>query len=252
MRIRNFLRLGVEGEQPDPAAAATEDVDLDSLDLESTEQSAAPEQESTETPQESSADRRARELESQLETERAARRAIEQTRPAPAAQPAADTEYEREEAEIRRLEASGATQDQIGWARWKIGVDRSNRQTQRTAEQLRNEARDLSDKGSFERLEVTNPKLYKRYSTRVEEAYQQAAKSGQPVSRTIILKLMLGDDFLSGKVKSKTQAKEAPAAPAKQVDRGRSPGMVRSDVQSRTTNRNDSAKLRERLSNKLI
>jgi hypothetical protein len=257
--LLRFLTLGVD--EPDPPtddedqdvnadAGGTGDESLDDLlDVVEPPAGQAP---TGDAPAENAAvkeaRRRAADLELQLEDERRARQAAEQRVPAPVS--GADPETEREDAELAQARASGATPDQLSWLQWKIDSNRKIRASERASTGALREAQDVADRAAFDRLEVSKPQVYKRYAERVEKAMQEMRAKGQNAPRLAVLRLLIGDDIMNGKIKPKTVARPAPDAAAGTVDRGRSPG-IRSDVRGKA-GQNERDKRRARLENQLI
>lgn len=228
-RLLAYLRLGAaEGEADPPAEpaapAAGADDDLFGDDGElldaAEEGGGTPAADPEETPALKEARRRAEEADRRADGERAAREELQRQIPAP--KPPIDTDYEREEQQLAAARAGGYTAEQIALLEWQINSNRTIRATNRDSKAALQQAQDLQDRTAFERLEVTHPKVYKRYAQRVDAAVADMRAKGQtPAPRAAILRLMIGDDLLSGKV--------APKKKAPPVERGRTPG-VRSDV----------------------
>jgi len=226
-RLLRYLFLGVVEGEPEPAApepTAEPGDDLfgdDGTLLDAAEEGGGtPAAEPEETPALKEAKRRADEAEARANDERSRREALERAAPAPT--PQRDPDFEREEMELRQAREGGATPEQIAWLQWKIDSNRKIRTTERSAGSALQEARDLADRTAFERLEITHPKVYQRYASRVDAAVADMRAKGQQVPpRAAILRLMIGDDLLAGKV--------APKKKAAPVERGRTPG-IRSDV----------------------
>jgi len=245
-----FLTLGAaEGEgaapaTPDPSTdAGTGDDDLfgetgDDLIDAAEAGGGAPKVEEEETPALKEARRRAQDAEERAErAERAARE-----RPAPTAPtPTRDPDYEREEQEMAQARAAGSTPEQIAWLQWKIDSNRKMRASERTSQSALQESREIADRTAFEKLELTKPQVYKRYAERVEAAVNDMRAKGQaPAPRLAILRLLIGDDIMNGKVKPK--AKAAP------VERGRSP-VIRSDTRGGKGTMTEHEKRKQRLAN---
>ena len=246
-----FLWLGADPEvdppvdpAPDPAPdAVVEDDDLPQGDLD-TDLSTVP---AKPDPAEraTAAERRATDLERELAAERAARA----SQPPPP--PAADPDYQREEEQLAQARSTGASTDQLSWLQWQIESNRRIRNSERSSQGALAQARDLSDKADFDRLEITKPKTYKAYRDRIEKMVADTRSKGQAVpSRMVILRLLIGDDIMNGNVKSKTAAKPAAEATTERVARPRVP-VNRSDVSARAT-QNERDKRRERLRNQPI
>lgn len=162
-------------------------------------------------------------------------------------QSAPDTEaqrlFEDEEARLRNPEVS--EQDKY-WIR----ANRTLRENTRTANQALTTAADMRDRTDFDRLAVTNPKVHKMYCERVEQELGKMRAKGQDAPRLALLRFMIGNDVMDGKLKSKPKAKASAAAAASGVDRGKPPG-ARSDMSAkgRTT---ESQKRRARLEGQAI
>ena len=153
--------------------------------------------------------------EATLETERRMRQS---------AQPSDDQrQWEAEEARLRDAETS----DQ---EKWQIRSNRTIRQSAFNAHQALSTAADMRDATEFDRLATTNPKVYDRYKDRVEKLRGEWAAKNVFPPRKELLKMLLGEDILNGKVKSGPKAKAKTVAEERTgVDRGRTPG-ARSDV----------------------
>jgi hypothetical protein len=214
-----------EGEQ---AAEGTGDDTLDDL-IDHVEEDAG-----GKTPKENAAireaRRRAQEAEANLERERQARIAAE-SRASQVTPPQTDDDrlFQAEEA---RLKATDITELE----RWQIQSNRTIRANARTSSQALFAANDSSDRAAFERLEITKPKVYKRYAERVEKAVNEMRAKGQNAPRLAVLRLLIGDDIMNGKIgakSSKAKAADTDAGSASSsVSRGKTPG-ARSDVSSK-------------------
>jgi hypothetical protein len=249
--LRRFLVLAVgdedeggegEGAAAPPEEAGTGDAALDDLiDAVETPGKSAPA--GDENPILKEARERADRLERELEQERATRRAA----PAPVT-PQADPEWEREEQQLAQARQSGADENTVWWLKNKIDTDRKVRASERTSQQALSRAEDLADRTAFEKLEITKPGVYKKYAERVEKEVTEGRFKGSP--RLGVLRLLIGDDILSGKIKPKTKSAPAAGTPTATVDRGRTPG-VRTDVRPGKGN-SEREKRRARLENQLI
>lgn len=250
--LARYLTLGVEEpDEPDAVDAADEGTGDESLDdlLDNVEPPPADAAGDDEEPprKETAAERRAKALEDELAQERSARRAAEAR--TPPTTPARDPLFDAEEQELARAKADGATPDQLGWLQWKIDGNRKMRANERNSSAALAEARNLADRTSFERLEITKPQVFKRYAAKVEKAIADFQAQGKELPpRNLILRMLIGDDIMNGTVKSKT-AKAAPK-PGTTVDRGRTPG-TRSDVTAKG-GQSDRDKRRARLENQII
>jgi len=115
--------------------------------------------------------------------------------------------WEQEEAVLRNPEA----QD---WQRYAVNANRAARAAARQSAQALANSQDMADRTAFQALAATNPKTYAAYKDRVEEELKKARANGHNPSRQAILKLLLGEDMLAGKLRSATTKKPAtPAAP---------------------------------------
>lgn len=187
-------------------------------------------------------------LQRELEDERVARRVAEQ-RQAPAATPRHDAEWEREERELADYRARGASENDIGWAKFRIDTNRANRETRAEAAATLRRAEDLSDQSAFRSLKAEKPALFNRYADRVEAEVNKMRAAGQAVPpREAILKYLAGNDLVNGNLKKTTTAPKpaTPAAPTQTVDRGRMP-QARTDVRGRANAASERDKRRERL-----
>lgn len=245
--LRRFLTLGVEGDEDggaDPGGAqasgnddtGTGDEGLDDM-LDAIEpDKPAKKQEPT------AADERALRLAAEARADAAERRANEY-RPAPAR--ASDPAEDAAAKELADARAAGWDAGQIAWLTRQQDAARSGRNAERTANTALQEAREISDKTQFDRLEASKPGIYKKYAGRVEKAVADAKAAGQPVPpRSVILRLMVGDDLMNGNIKAKAKPTEAPAT--NKVDRGRAPG-ARTDVSSKNQATTEREKRKERL-----
>lgn len=243
-RLLAHLRLGAEpGDTPDPGAAdlgASPDdqgggdtlEDLADLQLADDPEPAAP------APRESNEAR----LQRELEQERAAHRASLQRFPQPTG-PAIDPETAAEQAQMAAAKARGATQSELDMLAWTHQSNRTLRESQRNSQAAVRRAEDLHDQTAFEKLEITNPAIYKRYKSRVDEEVAKLQAQGQSAPRTAILRFLIGNDLLEGKLK-----KSVKSAPAPAVDRGKMP-PARTDVSGRRKVQSEREQRRERLRN---
>ena len=207
---------------PDPDAGAdTGDESLDDL-VNSLEDEPAPKKVAAEDPVIKEIRARAERAERELAEVR--------SRPAPVAAPAQrDAEFDREEQIIADLARTGADEATQQWTKWKITQDRAMRAVTQNSTRALSAAEDIRDQTAFDRLEITNPTVYKRYSQRVETAMADMRAKGQNAPRAAVLRLLIGDDIMNGKIKAGPGKKTPVAEPSKTVDRGRTPG-ARSDV----------------------
>ena len=247
--LSRFLWLGVDEELPPDDIETPEPTDSmpepegQSLDdmLDAVEPTSAKDDATAKL---TAAERRAEQLERELASERAARQR-------PSVPTGRDPEYEAEEAQIANAQNAGYTQEQMEWLRWKISNDRSIREAKRSSQSALMEARDLNDRAEFEKLELTKPKTYRAYKQRVDQAIANARSQGQtPPSRMMVLKYLIGEDMVEGKVKAKAPKVAASGEPTGRVERQRIP-LNRSDVTDRAA-RSEREKRIQRLENKLI
>jgi hypothetical protein len=204
----------------DDQLADTDDGSLDDLleVVEPTERRAPAGDEDERRPKRS--DDRRREIEEAAEL--AARRAVDAARPM--AQPGPDPIAADEDARYNQAVAQGSSKEYLENLAWQI---QSNRTMRANAAEVRRgtmTAQDIADKTQFDRLELTKPKTYKKYADKVEEHVANARRQGQLVPRSMVLAMLLGQDVLAGKVKTRSAPKT--------VDRGRTPG-VRGDVSAK-------------------
>jgi len=108
------------------------------------------------------------------------------------------------------------------------------RQNTRTSQVALAQAEDLRDQSAFATLATSQPAIHKRYAERVEKELAQLRARGQNASRASILRYMLGDDMIAGKLKKKAAAPAAKPA----VDR-RPPPSARSDHRAGAPSRRD-------------
>jgi hypothetical protein len=185
---------------------------------------------------------RAERAERELEIERAAAR-----RNQPPADPRTliDPQVEEENAYLENVRKNGDA-DAFKQAQWYVNQQRATRQATNASQAALRTMDDMRDLTTFQRLEVTNPKVFKRYEKRVEQALAQTRQAGQNAPRGAILRLLIGQDIMDGKVKTKS-TKRAPAADGSQkVDRGALPG-ARTDTRRGAQSAHD--KLRAKLEN---
>lgn len=176
-----------------------------------------------------------RDLEVELAEERGFRRALEQQRAPAAPAPAPtyrDPEEERENAEYQRAVQAGEDEDRLAMRRWQIQSNRAIRNAARASSNAELNARDMADRAEFGRLEITNPKAFKRYASEVEQIVSNARQQGQIVARKLVMQTLIGRDFMEGKIKPRKARASASGEPAPAADRGRMPG-TRSNVSAR-------------------
>ena len=255
LRLLAFLHLGV-GEEIPPAEATPEEnppddggeetapVESDEPTLEDLIETVEP----TPTKKAPSADDDAASL--RLRAERAERALAErQQAPIAPAAPGRDPDYDREEAQLAAARAKG---DDTSWLEWQINSNRTLRENRRESQNALRAAQDLADRTEFGRLEITKPKVYRMYSERVEKTISDMRSRGEVIPpRMVLLRVFMGDDLLSGKLKPKQAKTAATPAATPQVPRGRSPN-VRSDVTGKANSGSDHEKRRARLANVII
>lgn len=231
--LRRFLHLGVEGDGSDagggdPNGGAPEDLaPTEGDDFEALLANAEGDLGGDADPEPSRPAKSRRELE--LEAELATTRAQLSSRPTPPVAPVGpDPDTAREEAELAALQQRGASEEEIRWARWQVGIQRQSRETDRRAAQALSQAQDINDRTEFTTLASTNPKVYSKYQGRVEEFVQNLRRQGQSAPRLAVLRFLIGEDVLKNAgAKPKTPA----SRPATTVNRG-APAPIRSDARS--------------------
>jgi hypothetical protein len=132
--------------------------------------------------------------------------------------------------------------------KWQIQANRELRRGRSEAQLALAQAQDISDKTSFSRIANTNPTLYKRYESRVEEELAKMRSRGYNASREAIMDNLIGKDMREGKFAKKKQAESD--TNKKTVERGRLPG-ARSDVAGKNA-MSEHEKRRQRLENQQI
>lgn len=258
--LRRFLTLGVAEDDDSTgdsetgggadATAGTGDDTLDEMLDEIEPGDAKPAKAAAADDEETPRERAARER-----AEAAERRAADaESRSRQPARAATDPDDERDAEELRQYKAAGWTPEQLSWVERQHKATRSARMAERTSNSALQEAREISDKTTFDRLEATKPGTYKKYADRVERAISDAKAAGQtPPPRLVVLRLMIGDDWMSGKFKT-TAAKGKPAAagtPAGKIARGNMPG-ARTDVNGKDKAKSESQARIERLRTRTI
>lgn len=180
--------------------------------------------------------------ERQKDRERAERaeRERDEARAAAPRQQHADPLVEEEE---RVLKDPQATELQ----KWQVNANREIRAGRAAGQTALAQAQDIADKTSFGQLAVKNPALFKRYESRVEAEYEKTRVAGRPAPREAIMKFLIGQDAMEGKLTKKVPPKQD-ANP--NLNRGRMPG-ARSDVAGKNP-QSDREKRRARLENQLI
>lgn len=115
--------------------------------------------------------------------------------PAPQAQPTQDQVLWQQEEEVLRNPES------TDWQRYAVNATRASRAAQAEARAANVRAEDLADRTAFAALASTKPKLYDAYKDRVEAKLQELRAQGRNVNREGILKVLIGEDMLEGKLK---------------------------------------------------
>jgi hypothetical protein len=136
--------------------------------------------------------------------------------------------YQAEEARLRDPEVPDIE-------KWQIKSNRTLRANTLASNRAMSTAADMQDQSAFNRLEISNPKVFKLYSGKVEKALADMRARGQDAPRLALLRFLIGNDVIEGNLKSGTSKKAAAATELNKsagVDRGRSPG-ARSDVSGR-------------------
>ncbi len=133
--------------------------------------------------------------------------------------------------------------------KWQINSNRTLRANSRAATQALRSATDISDRAEFDRLAVTNPKVYKAYSDRVEKSLSEMRTKGQDAPRLAVLRFLIGDDAVNGKTTGETVRKKT-STPVSTVNRSK-PASARSDVSSKQK-QSERDKRNERLRNQNI
>lgn len=246
--LARYFTLGAEGD-PDPDLPSDADLDLGDDPAPTPVDAGAPgdqdgDEETPEQKRIAAAEKRAADAQADADRERQARRDAEARASAPAAS-GRDADFDREEKQLADAKTNGMSANELSWLQWQVDSNRRMRTVERNSQATLREAQETSDRAEFGRLETSNPKAYKRYAPRVEAALAEMRRNGQSAPRLTIMKLMLGDDIISGKVKPKAAPK---ADPSSQVSRGRTPG-VRTDVSGRGGSQSEREKRRERLRN---
>lgn len=222
--LRAYLRLAVEPD-PDPPAdpAAVGDPpsdgdlpDLTDPDPPADDVSATDEDPAVELAREREARQRAEREREEYKT------AAERARAAAAPPPGPSDEQKLFDQEEAKLRDPNATEQDRYW----INANRTLRANARMAQDALFASRESSDKQDYAQLSAGNP-LAKKYADRVEAKLAEVRKGGGNLDRRIVLKMLIGDDIVEGKVKTKPKA--AAAEKPKPVDRGHLPNS-RSNV----------------------
>lgn len=142
--------------------------------------------------------------------------------------------WQQEEDVLRNPESSD-------WQKYAVNAARSSRQANANSMDALRRAEDLSDKTAFGLYQSTKPKLYEKYKDRVEQKLTEIRKQGMNVPREAIMARLIGDDMLSGKLKT---AATKPGS----VKRAALPS-TRSDVSPSTGRMTEAEKREKRLEN---
>jgi hypothetical protein len=116
--------------------------------------------------------------------------------PARQAEPTQDQRIWQQEEEVLRNPES------TDWQRYAVQSSRQARQAEFNSRNALIKAEDLSDRSSFERMAVSKPKLFDLYKDRVEETLTKLRSEGRNAPREKLLAVLVGEDMLSGKLKT--------------------------------------------------
>lgn len=244
--IAAYFTLGPTPDPPDPSVdPPAPDADLEDLDLnpDPTPDPPAPDPADPDamlraaTARAEAAEKNARESSERLA-------ALERQRSEPAPRSAGpNVEQQQWEEEERRLKDPAITAAD----RWYIESNRSLRASRQDAAAARLESMRASDSADFSRLLSTNP-VAKRYEKRVVEKQEEMLRTtGQFVNSRVVLKMLIGDDIVEGRVKSKPRAKPADGAEGR--TQRSNPPSPRSDVRRGAGAQTEQEKRRARLEN---
>lgn len=176
-----------------------------------------------------------------------ARRAAEEHRRAaapiqPAQQTTSQRLYAQEEEELRNPQLDPNR-------RWQIEANRTLRANHESSQSALRAAEDLRDQTHYNGLVSTNP-IAKKYAKRVEEKLAEVRSNGGNLARGVILKMLIGDDIVEGRVKPKAAKRTEGGEEVVRVHRGQPP-VTRSNVQGRGSS-SERDKRRARLEGKTI
>lgn len=127
--------------------------------------------------------------------------------------------------EEERLRAADITETE----RWQINANRTLRRSENSSAAALREAREMSDRNDFNSLCEKNPTA-KKYAQKVEDKLKEIRGGGGNLDRRIVLKMLIGDDIVEGRVKSKKRDAADPGAG--RVHREQL-AVTRSDVRSK-------------------
>lgn len=163
-----------------------------------------------------------------------ARRELADSRRAPAT-PAAPSQdqvlWQQEEDTLRNPEAND-------WQKYAIQANRAARKAETNAQTALQRGEDLFDRTSFAAVAASKPKLYAAYKDRVEDMLKELRSRGNNAPREKLLAILVGEDMLSGKLKSSEVKATRTAAPAR--------ASARSDVSASGSSRMSDAEKREK------
>jgi hypothetical protein len=127
--------------------------------------------------------------------------------------------------------------------KWQIQSNRTIRETQAQAQGFLMQGRDDRDAAAYERKAATNP-TYDKYRDKVEAQVAKERAAGRLVQREMVLAYLVGQDIISGNLKSNK------ASTSKPIPRGKTTG-ARSDT-PRTGRMTDAQKRAARLQDQII
>lgn len=175
----------------------------------------------------------------------AARAALEEARRQPAQPTRAEpTDLQRI---IAQEDAALANPELDSWQRYAIMANRSARSADERAQHALRSAEDLADRTRFEQIRITKPKVFAAYEGRVEALLKEHRSQGRNPPRDGLLKLLLGEDALNGKIKAEEKTPTKPSG----ARRGLTPG-ARSDVSASSGRLSEAEKRTRRLEGKII
>lgn len=161
---------------------------------------------------------------------------------------------QRQTSEEERLRAEEdkrlADKDATDLERWQINANRELRAGRSQSQAALMQAQDLADSTKFGNLAITKPGIHKRYAERVETELQKMRANGQNAPREAILRFLIGNDAMEGKLGAKKKPAADPVARVSDDKRGKTPG-ARSDVSAKTK-QTEHQKRMARLENQII
>lgn len=238
--VFGFFAFAVDDPKDPPADAPADTEEQPELDLGGTDPDPDPQDDPEPDPAAQLAEERAARAKAEAQSEAHQRELAELRSGQRSINPTEDQKlFEREESRLKDEKTTDLE-------RWQIAANRKLRENTNSSTAALFQAQDISDKTSFRQLEVTKPALFKRYATRVEEELGKMRKTGGNAPREAILRFLIGNDAMEGKLAPKKKASAAePGAGA--INRGKLPG-ARSDVRGKTT-MSEHEKRRARLEN---